>query len=108
MSNTISLPDDRYFGPDAEQKETRLSALRGKVVLLNFNFAEGGCDETCNPDFSILAELQEKHKGDPVEVVSRQAVTIRFVSGAVMEIPEEREDLVKAVVRALASEAQPC
>ncbi len=55
---------------DAEQKETRLSALRGKVVLLNFNFAEGGCDETCNPDFSILAELQEKHKGDPVEVVS--------------------------------------
>jgi hypothetical protein len=45
---------------------------------------------------------------DPVEVVSRQAVTIRFASGAVMEIPEDREDLVKAVVRALASEAQPC
>jgi len=55
---------------DTQQKETSLSALRGKVVLLNFNFAEGGCDETCNPDFSILAELQEKHKGDPVEVVS--------------------------------------
>lgn len=55
---------------DAEQKETSLSALRGKVVLLNFNFAEGGCDETCNPDFPILAELQEKHKDDPVEVVS--------------------------------------
>ncbi len=45
---------------------------------------------------------------DPVEVVSRQAVTIRFASGAVMEIPEDREDLVKAVVRALVSEAQPC
>ena len=45
---------------------------------------------------------------DPVEVVSRQAVTIRFASGAVMEIPEDREDLVKAAVRALASEAQPC
>lgn len=55
---------------DAQQKETSLSALRGKVVLLNFNFAEGGCDETCNPDFPILAELQEQHKGDPVEVVS--------------------------------------
>lgn len=55
---------------DAKQKETSLSALRGKVVLLNFNFAEGGCDETCNPDFSILAELQEKHKSDPVEIVS--------------------------------------
>ena len=45
---------------------------------------------------------------DPVEVVSRQAVTIRFASGAVMEIPEDREDLVKVVVRALASEAQAC
>ena len=45
---------------------------------------------------------------DPVEVMGRQAVTIRFASGAVMEIPEDREDLVKAVVRALASEAQPC
>jgi hypothetical protein len=45
---------------------------------------------------------------DPVEVVSRQAVTIRFASGAVMEIPEDREDLVKAAVRALASESQPC
>jgi hypothetical protein len=44
---------------------------------------------------------------DPVEVVSRQAVTIRFASGAVMEIPEDREDFVKAVVSALASEAQP-
>ena len=45
---------------------------------------------------------------DPVEVVSRQAVTIRFASGAVMEIPEDREDLVKAVVLALATEAAPC
>ena len=45
---------------------------------------------------------------DPVEVVNRQAVTIRFASGAVMEIPEDREDLVKAVVLALATEAAPC
>ena len=45
---------------------------------------------------------------DPVEVVSRPAVTIRFASGAVMEIPEDREDLVKAVVLALATEAAPC
>ena len=45
---------------------------------------------------------------DPVEVVSRQAVTIRFAGGAVMEIPEDREDLVKVAIHALASEAQPC
>ena len=45
---------------------------------------------------------------DPVEVMSRHAVTIRFASGAVMEIPEDREDLVKAVVLALTTEATPC
>jgi len=45
---------------------------------------------------------------DPVEVVSRQAGTIRFTSGAVMETPEDREDLVKAVASAVASEPQPC
>jgi hypothetical protein len=45
---------------------------------------------------------------DPVEVMSRQAVTIRFAGGAVMEIPEDREDLVKAVVLALTTEAAPC
>jgi hypothetical protein len=40
--------------------------------------------------------------------MSRQAVTIRFAGGAVMEIPEDREDLVKAVARALAGESEPC
>ena len=45
---------------------------------------------------------------DPVDVVSRPAVTIRFASGAVMEIPEDREDLVKAVVLTLTTEAAPC
>ena len=44
----------------------------------------------------------------PVEVVSRQAVTIRFAGGAVMEIPEGREDLVAAAVRVLVGKAQPC
>jgi thiol-disulfide isomerase/thioredoxin len=55
---------------DRDLQETSLSALRGKVVLLNFNFGEGGCDMTCNPDFPILAELQKKHEGEPVEIVS--------------------------------------
>jgi len=45
---------------------------------------------------------------DPVEVVSRQAVTIRFAGGAVMEIPEDREDLVQAAVRALLGAPAPC
>jgi len=45
---------------------------------------------------------------DLVEVVSRQAVTIRFAGGAVMEIPEDRVDLVKAAVRALFGASEPC
>ena len=45
---------------------------------------------------------------DPVEVVSRQGVTIRFAGGAVMEIPEDREDLVQAAVRALLGAPAPC
>jgi hypothetical protein len=45
---------------------------------------------------------------DPVEVVSRQAVTIRFAGGAVMETPDDREDLVQAAVRALLGAPAPC
>jgi hypothetical protein len=45
---------------------------------------------------------------DPVEVVSRQAVTIRFVGGAVMEIPDDREDLLKATIRVLLGAPEPC
>lgn len=61
-------PDIRLM--DHDLQETTVSALKGKVVLLNFNFGEGGCDMTCNPDFPILAELQKKHEGEPVEIVS--------------------------------------
>ena len=37
---------------------------------------------------------------DPVDVVSRQALTLRFAGGAVMELPEDREDLLTAAGRA--------
>jgi hypothetical protein len=45
---------------------------------------------------------------DPIEVMSRQAVTIRFAGGAVMEIPEDREDLLKATILALLGAPAPC
>lgn len=54
---------------DHDLKESKLSDLRGKVVLLNFN-NWGGCPESCLPDFPLLAELHEKYAGEPVEVVS--------------------------------------
>ena len=45
---------------------------------------------------------------DPVEVMSRHAVTIRFAGGAVIEIPEDREDLLKATILALLGAPAPC
>jgi len=45
---------------------------------------------------------------DPVEVMSPRAVTIRFAGGAVMEIPEDREDLLKATIFALLGALAPC
>ncbi len=44
----------------------------------------------------------------PVEVVHGSGVTIRFPGGAVMEIPEPREDLLRAVIAALAGGSEPC
>jgi len=60
-------PDIRLM--DSELKPAKLSDLRGKVVLLNFN-SWVGCPQTCLPDFVQLAELQEKYAGEPVEIVS--------------------------------------
>ena len=45
---------------------------------------------------------------DPVEVMSSQDVTISFASGAVMEIPEDRDDLLKATILALLGAPAPC
>ena len=44
----------------------------------------------------------------PVEVVHGSGVTIRFPGGAVMEIPEPREDLLRVLVAALAGGSEPC
>jgi len=60
-------PDVRLM--DSELKPTKLSDLRGKVVLLNFN-NWAGCEQSCLPDFPLLAELHEKYAEDPVEIVS--------------------------------------
>lgn len=60
-------PDIRLM--DHSAKETSLSGLRGKVVVLNFNHPKG-CKETCIPDFTLLSELQEKYRDRQFEVVS--------------------------------------
>jgi hypothetical protein len=43
-----------------------------------------------------------------VEVVGSSAVTLRVATGAVMELPDDRLDLVRAVVEAAAGSPKPC
>lgn len=44
----------------------------------------------------------------PVEVVGGGVVTLRFPTGAVMELPDDRLDLVRAAVEAAAGALKPC
>ncbi len=43
-----------------------------------------------------------------VEVIGGRAVTLRFAAGVVLEIPEDRPDLVRLAIEAAAGVAQPC
>ncbi|MCY3016708.1 MAG: hypothetical protein NT171_18695 [Planctomycetota bacterium] len=82
--------------------------VREGVSVATFHYWQRKLGEVSATEAAWSTPALPVARFDPVEVMSRQAVTIRFASGAVMEIPEDREDLVKAVVLALASEAQPC
>lgn len=44
----------------------------------------------------------------PVEVVGSGSVTLRFATGAVMELPDDRLDLVRVAVEAAAGASKPC
>lgn len=44
----------------------------------------------------------------PVEVVAGGTVTLRFPTGAVMELPDDRLDLVRVAVEAAAGAPKPC
>ena len=82
--------------------------VREGVAVATFHYWQRKLRDASATEESWSTPVLPVARFDPVEVVSRQAVTIRFASGAVMEIPEDREDLVKAAVRALSNEAQPC
>ena len=44
----------------------------------------------------------------PVEVIGSRTVTVRFPAGAVLELPDDRPELVRTAVEALAGAPQPC
>lgn len=43
-----------------------------------------------------------------VEVIGRRAVTLRFPAGAVLDIPEDRPDLMRVAIEAVTGGAPPC
>ena len=43
-----------------------------------------------------------------VEVIGGRAVTLRFPAGAVLDIPEDRPDLVRVAIEAVAGVTSPC
>ena len=44
----------------------------------------------------------------PVDVVGGRSVPLRFPAGAVLEIPEDRPDLMRIAIEALAGMPPPC
>ena len=44
----------------------------------------------------------------PVEVVGGRSIALRFPTGAVLEIPEDRPDLMRVAIEAAAGVSQPC
>jgi hypothetical protein len=44
----------------------------------------------------------------PVDIIGGRSVALRFPAGAVLEIPEDRPDLVRVAIETLAGVPQPC
>jgi hypothetical protein len=75
---------------------------REDVAVATFHYWRRKCrGEVVTPELT-RAEFA------PVEVVHGSGVTIRFPGGAVMEIPDPREDVLRALVAALAGGSEPC
>ena len=75
---------------------------REDVAVATFHYWQRKCrGEVVTPELK-RAELA------PVEVVHGGGVTIRFPGGAMMEIPEPLEDVLRALVAALTGGSEPC
>jgi hypothetical protein len=44
----------------------------------------------------------------PVEIIGGRSVPLRFPAGAVLEIPEDRPDLMRVAIEALSGVSHPC
>ena len=44
----------------------------------------------------------------PVDIVGGRSVSLRFPAGAVLELPDDRPDLIRVTIEALSGAPQPC
>ncbi len=44
----------------------------------------------------------------PVDIIGGRSMPLRFPAGAVLEIPEDRPDLMRVAIEALSGVSQPC
>jgi hypothetical protein len=92
--------------------ESRLTAARlcdGEgVSIATFHYWQRKLRGASDEEAAWSPTTPSVAHSDRVEVVSRQAVTNRFAGGAVMEIPEDREDPLKATIRVLRGAPEPC
>ncbi len=62
------------------------------------------------PVASRLPPVRSSMPFEPVDIIPRRSVFLRFPGGATMEIPDDRIDLVRLAIdrMALQAEAEPC
>lgn len=75
---------------------------RERVSVPTFGYWRRKCEGTVSKPVTKVATFS------PVEVIGGRAVTLRFPAGAVLDIPEDRPDLVRVAIEAVAGVAQPC
>lgn len=75
---------------------------RERVSVSTFWYWRRKCEGTVSKPVTKVATFS------PVEVIGGRAVTLRFSAGAVLEIPEDRPDLVRVAIEAAAGASQPC
>ena len=75
---------------------------RERVAVPTFRYWRRKCADTAPTSLPPPAVFS------PVEVVGGRSVFLRFPIGVVLEIPEDRPDLVRVAIKATAGVSQSC
>ena len=75
---------------------------RERVSVATFWYWRRKCEGTYSKPVTMAATFS------PVEVFGGRSVTLRFAAGAVLEIPEDRPELVRVAIEAMAGASPQC